>query len=210
MTVDQDRWTQGSTPAQVVERAAPAITYVFDGFDVSVRARSARAALIDHMAALVRREVPMRLGPILSLAGPLPGGATVARGVVYGGFSTSYRWWVLGAGRVLRLPHTDQEAPKILDVTADLSMCLGVGRADRLFAVHADGTHVTLDVTNRAPARRALSPDGARLCTAERGGILREWDTRTGEGLTTRDLGAPVRRVRWAGTRFDVELHART
>ena len=30
-----------------------------------------------------------------------------------------------------------------------------------------------------------LSPDGARLCTTERGGVVRAWDTRSGTETTT-------------------------
>ena len=208
MTLDQARWIPGRTPAQVVERASPTFVYAFDGFDVSVRTHSVRDALLGLVGDFVGTGAPLRLRPILGLAYEIPGGATVACGVVFGGFSTSYRWWVLGRGRVLRLPHEAEEAPKVVDVTSDLSMCVCVGRAQQLSAVHSDGTHTTLDVTDRARDRRALSSDGARLCTAERGGIVREWDTRSGAVLATRDLGAPVRRVWWAGSRFDTELHA--
>jgi hypothetical protein len=193
------------------------IAYDYDGVRIRVRLLTPGELVAAPLHRFVRM-IDARVGPgalprvalnRLHVAYTLENECAVVCGVVSGGFSTSYAWWVLGGGRVLALPDTTDETPKIVDMSEDRSMCLRVGAAQRLAAVHADGAVVTLDVTDRAPERRALSPDGTCLCTAERAGRVREWDTRTGQELASRTYTAPVHRVWWDGNAFDVTLYAR-
>lgn len=56
-----------------------------------------------------------------------------------------------------------------------------------------------LPVTERPPHRYALSEEGTRLVTADRGGRVRLWDTRTGSALLDSRLPSGVRRVGFEG-----------
>jgi hypothetical protein len=178
-------WSSGRTPDEVIERAGSEV-YRYRWLGPSVHVDVRPAALYDAEALIRPPALPSFLASaVLNVGAALPHGAVLACGTMRGGFSTSYAWFVLGRGQVIALSTRSEASPKVVDVAGDGSMCLLVGAGQRLVAVFADGTERVLPVTDRPAHRRVLSPDGARLCTTERGGVVRAWDTRSGTETTT-------------------------
>jgi hypothetical protein len=173
-------WSRGRTPDEVIERAGSEV-YLYRWLGPSVDVDVRPAALYDAEALIRPPALTSFLASaVLHVGVALPHGAVLACGTMRGGFSTSYAWFVLGRGRVIALSAQSEASPKVVDVAADRSMCLLVGAGQRLVAVFTDGTERVLPVTDRPAHRRVLSPDGARLWTTERGGVVRAWDTRSG------------------------------